>query len=50
MLHLSDNKGRFHLYWNTSKVATGTPYIKFTMASHLISNSQMQAKNDSICK
>ena len=40
VLHLPDNKGRFHLYSNTSKFAKEVPYIK----------SEWQIKIDSICR
>ena len=31
ILYLPDNKGRFHLYSDTSKHATGSAYIKYRM-------------------
>ena len=33
VLHLPDNKGRFHLFSDNSKFAMGSAYIKFRMAN-----------------
>ena len=33
VLHLPDNKGRFHLYSNTSKFATGSALYKIQMVN-----------------